>query len=277
MKKSELKKTIDSIINDTSKSIDERLDEVLRLSPRNIVNDEEEDTEVSENDVLIYSSLIEMLQREAYDHSRDLTFLQLCVLLAEAYDELEDYRPMEELAHVVIRLMYDNMTPVEVYKETIPRFCSALGNSVYNHALYKVLFMYVRSVLRENPNDESIKPLAKKLLKLNLLLEDDPWRAEEWNKEFETAISRLFTQEELTKIMVNPKIGHLKKDPVEYTRQWEEIYYDLEDELNERFESVPRHMGLCFHIWNVKKELLKEKYGINWRSPSQMNPRVRFD
>lgn len=274
MKQYEFKKLVDNIVNDTSKSIDERLDEALALSPGNLPDN---DDDVDEKDVIIYSSLIDMLQREAYDHSHDLTLLQLYVLLAEAYDELDDYRPMEELANGVIRLMYDNMTPVEVYKETIPRFCSALGKSVYNHALYKVLFMYVRSVLRENPNDKSIKPLAKKLLKLNILLKANPWRAEEWNKEFETAISQLFTKEELTQIMINPKIGHLKKDPVEYTRKWEEIYYDLEDELNERFESVPRHMGMCFRIWSVKREILKDKYGIDWHSPSQMNPRVRFD
>ncbi len=274
MKQSKLKKTVDGIVNDTSKSIDERLEEALALSPRNLPDN---DDDVDEKDVFIYSSLVDMLQREAYDHSHDLTLLQLYVLLAEAYDELNDYRPMEELANGVVRLMYDNMTPVEVYKETIPRFCSALGESVYNHALYKVLFMYVRSVLRENPDDESIKPLAKKLLKLNLLLEADPWRTEEWDKEFVTAISRLFTKEELTQIMINPKIGGLKKDPVEYTHKWEEIYYDLEDELNDRFESVPRHRGLCFRIWSVKREILEEKYGIDWHSPSQMNPRVRFD
>ncbi len=274
MKQYEFKKTVEDIVSDTSKSIDERLDEALALSPRNLPDN---DDEVDEKDIIIYSSLIDMLQREAYNHSHDLTLLQLYVLLAEAYEELDDYRPMEELANGVIRLMYDNMTPVEIYKETLPRFCSALGKSVYNHALYRVLFMYVRSVLRENPDDESIKPLAKKLLKLNLLLEHDAWRAQEWDKEFETAISKLFTQEELTHIMVNPKIGHLKKDPVEYTRKWEKIYYDLEDELNERFQSVPRHMGLCFRIWSTKKDILKNKYGIEWRSPSQMNPRVRFD
>ncbi|MDE5877256.1 MAG: hypothetical protein K2H47_07160, partial [Muribaculaceae bacterium] len=158
MKQYEFKKTVEDIVSDTSKSIDERLDEALALSPRNLPDN---DDEVDEKDIIIYSSLIDMLQREAYNHSHDLTLLQLYVLLAEAYEELDDYRPMEELANGVIRLMYDNMTPVEIYKETLPRFCSALGKSVYNHALYRVLFMYVRSVLRENPDDESIKPLAK--------------------------------------------------------------------------------------------------------------------
>ena len=77
--------------------------------------------------------------------------------------------------------------------------------------------------------------------------------------------------------MLDPKIGHLRTDPVEYTREWEKIYYDVEDELDRRVANVPRQMGFCFQYWATKRELLMEKYGIDWRSPSQMNPRVMFD
>lgn len=47
--------------------------------------------------------------------------------------------------------------------------------------------------------------------------------------------------------------------------------------LEERFANAPRQMGFCFHYWNAKRELLDEEYGIEWRSPSQMNPHVIFD
>ena len=51
----------------------------------------------------------------------------------------------------------------------------------------------------------------------------------------------------------------------------------MEAELERRFANAPRHMGFCFHYWSAEKELLKEKYDIEWRSPSQMNPGVMFD
>lgn len=275
MKKSELKKAVESIVNDTTKSVDDRLEEALGLSDE--YNSELDDEETAEFDIIIYNAVIDMLWKECNDHSRDLTILQLYTLLAETYDDIDDYRPMNEVARGVLQLMHDDMTPVEYYKETIPRIASAVGNSVYNHALYEILLRYVNIVLEESPEDDSIKPLAKKLLKLNILLDYEEWRERMWDKELITSISKLFTPEELVRIIVNPKIGHLRKDPIEYSYRWEEIYYDLEKELNERFANAPRQRGLCYHIWNAKRELLKDKYGIEWRSPAQMNSRVRFD
>lgn len=275
MKKSELKKAVESIVNDTTKSVDDRLEEALGLSDE--YNSELDDEETAEFDIIIYNAVIDMLWKECNDHSRDLTILQLYTLLAETYDDIDDYRPMNEVARGVLQLMHDDMTPVEYYKETIPRIASAIGNSVYNHALYEILLRYVNIVLEESPEDDSIKPLAKKLLKLNILLDYEEWRERMWDKELITSISKLFTPEELVRIIVNPKIGHLRKDPIEYSYRWEEIYYDLEKELNERFANAPRQRGLCYHIWSAKRELLKDKYGIVWRSPAQMNSRVRFD
>lgn len=36
-------------------------------------------------------------------------------------------------------------------------------------------------------------------------------------------------------------------------------------------------MGTCHRIWNRKKEILKEEFGIDWYSPREMNPGARFD
>ncbi len=96
-------------------------------------------------------------------------------------------------------------------------------------------------------------------------------------KEMEQALASLFTPVELMKIIMNPAIGRLKSDPVEYTRRWEDIYYEVERKLDERFANAPRGRGFCHQLWNAKRDLLRDEYGIDWRSPSQMNPRVRFD
>lgn len=69
----------------------------------------------------------------------------------------------------------------------------------------------------------------------------------------------------------------LKKDPIESTPEWKKINGEVEKELDEIFKGYPRCTGFCHMYWHEKRKLLKEKYGIDWRSPAQMNPRVRFD
>lgn len=70
--------------------------------------------------------------------------------------------------------------------------------------------------------------------------------------------------------------AHLKFDPVERTPVWEEHIYEVEKECDKRLKGEPRGMGFCFAYWSVKRTVLA-KHGIEWRSPSLMNPHVMFD
>jgi len=36
-------------------------------------------------------------------------------------------------------------------------------------------------------------------------------------------------------------------------------------------------MGYCHVFWPAKKKVLREKYGIDWKSPAELNPDARFD
>ena len=83
------------------------------------------------------------------------------------------------------------------------------------------------------------------------------------------------TEEEEKKEMMKQK-RFLLYDPVQLTEEWEENIYEVEKELDELLKDEPRHMGFCFHYWSKKREAL-ERRGIDWRSPSTMNPRTRFD
>ena len=38
-----------------------------------------------------------------------------------------------------------------------------------------------------------------------------------------------------------------------------------------------RGMGFCHSYWATKKSILKDKYGIDWKSPAEMNPQTCFD
>lgn len=68
----------------------------------------------------------------------------------------------------------------------------------------------------------------------------------------------------------------LKFDPVERTEAWENCIYEVEAECDRLLENEVKGMGFCFIYWSTKESVLA-KYGIQWDSPSVMNPRVMFD
>lgn len=159
--------------------------------------------------------------------------------------------------------------------KALPRFVKALRRTAYNHALKALLVEMLTMAHRLDLPLAAYKREAADLLKLNILLEADLYN--ERNRALEQCLAELFTSAELVEIICNPVIGHLRCDPVEYTRRWEDICYDVEEELDRRFKGVQRHMGFCFRFWQEKAALLREKYDIAWHSPAVMNPKVRFD
>lgn len=73
----------------------------------------------------------------------------------------------------------------------------------------------------------------------------------------------------------HPRIRHLY-DPISD----DPAYAWAIKEAGERAKEEVGHpfvMGTCHRIWNRKKEILKEEFGIDWFSPREMNPRVIFD
>ncbi len=50
-----------------------------------------------------------------------------------------------------------------------------------------------------------------------------------------------------------------------------------EAEVSLREDGWTIGMGYCHVLWGCQKRILKEKYGINWKTPAEMNPDVRFD
>ena len=70
--------------------------------------------------------------------------------------------------------------------------------------------------------------------------------------------------------------GHLLRDPIEWTAAYERIIDQAEEKTAKLLEGQPRGMGFCHAYWITKEQVLQE-YGIAWKSPSVMNPRVMFD
>lgn len=68
----------------------------------------------------------------------------------------------------------------------------------------------------------------------------------------------------------------LQYDPVEDSEAYLSVIDEVERRLYDELKDEPRGMGSCFQYWSAKRDLLAE-YGIEWRSPGVMNPRVMFD
>ena len=69
---------------------------------------------------------------------------------------------------------------------------------------------------------------------------------------------------------------HLKVDPIQASEEWEKVIYDVEKEVDEQLKDEARGMGFCHVYWRAKRAALARR-GIEWKSPSAMNPRVMFD
>lgn len=279
----DFRKKMEKIVSDSSLSIEKRIDEALDLYrevEQNVDDEEEEDAYLKANldrRIAFARSLLEMMHKEgpAYRHASEM--LQLYGILAEALAEKKDYRPLKEIAYRVREIVRQDDVDWADMEESLPVILDAVNETVYNHAAYDLHMHYLRRAFMEGALGQDMKGRARRLLKLRVLLEDTSWHDYFFSKDLQDAIAALFSPSELVKIIVYPRLGHLRQDPVEFTRLWEDIYYDMEERLDERFANVHRSMGFCFMFWDAKRNLLKDEYGIDWHSPSQMNPGVMFD
>ena len=71
--------------------------------------------------------------------------------------------------------------------------------------------------------------------------------------------------------------GLLNNDPVEWSAEYERVIDEANAKISELLKEYPRGMGFCHAYWSAKAQVLREDYGIEWRSPSAMNPGVLFD
>ena len=67
-----------------------------------------------------------------------------------------------------------------------------------------------------------------------------------------------------------------RADPVEYTDRFLAIEPELEKLIREE-TGEGGYLGYCHYYWSVKKRILKERYGIDWKSTADRFPGVMFD
>ena len=69
----------------------------------------------------------------------------------------------------------------------------------------------------------------------------------------------------------------IKHDPIEKTQEFKEAMEYVERRAFFHFFFKRKGMGFCHQYWAFKKRILKEKFDIDWKTPQELNPNVRFD
>ena len=69
----------------------------------------------------------------------------------------------------------------------------------------------------------------------------------------------------------------IKHDPIEDNPKYQERIKQAEEEAGHNTSYYKSRMGYCHLFWREKKRILKEKYGIDWKTPAELNPYVYFD
>ncbi len=76
-----------------------------------------------------------------------------------------------------------------------------------------------------------------------------------------------------------PSLAH---DPIEDDPKYHDKIAAAEKEaekyLKKNCKQVKKgERGYCHVYWGAKQRILREKYGIEWKSPSDLNPTTRYD
>ena len=87
---------------------------------------------------------------------------------------------------------------------------------------------------------------------------------------------RLLSDAYCKKAGIKPYRSTLKADPLIYTAEYAAILPELEDKIYMEFKARSG-TARCFAYWKAKKEILKKDYGMDWKTPRELNPDVRFD
>ena len=69
---------------------------------------------------------------------------------------------------------------------------------------------------------------------------------------------------------------YIIRDTEEEEKMLDEIKEEVDEEMK-KLGITRTMMGSCHTRWAIEKELLKEKYNYDYKTPQEKNPGVRFD
>ncbi len=263
---------IKSIAEDSKLSINNRIEKILSVH-------EEVDSDTDEYYVLgctVFETIRALLLSDNYEDCRLDDLLMCNCMLAEAYKHTSQSWRIAPLAQEVYDKLIGSLSSkterLHTHVQVLGRVCECLRGTGHSRLMMRLLGMQLRyEKSLPDPDQEELDEIADTLYRLSLLTKCDTWL-----KPIEADVAALLGDEKMEAIKQKPAIGLLAVDPVEYTEQWENIIDEVEARVGKELADEPREMGFCFTYWHVKAGILQE-YGIEWRSPTLMNPRVMFD
>lgn len=61
-------------------------------------------------------------------------------------------------------------------------------------------------------------------------------------------------------------------------KEWDNLIDKVDAKVHENLGiPIERYLGFCHTFWQERKEVFKELYGIDWKTPAEMNPGAMFD
>lgn len=69
----------------------------------------------------------------------------------------------------------------------------------------------------------------------------------------------------------------MSHDPIERDPEIAPLIDEADRITQKELANEKRRMGFCHLYWRTKKRVLKEQFGIDWKTPAEMNPGVMFD
>ena len=223
-----------------------------------------------------YSLIRKILLEDNYENCHMGDLLMSNALLAECYWRTQRSWLIAPLAqHSYDMLLGVSTTDEESLQSmiaVIDRLCYVLtgtGHSRLMMKLYALQYDLIKQL--PTPNELALKDTAEELVALAQLTQCDTWY-----EPLREEIVNLLGEAQIKEIENNPYTGTLKEDPVVYSQEYEDVIDQVSEEIERRMEGKPRGMGSCYEYWSIKSELLAER-GIEWKSPSAMNPGVMFD
>jgi len=74
-----------------------------------------------------------------------------------------------------------------------------------------------------------------------------------------------------------PRLEGEKFDPQESNPRFRSVFARADAAAERRVGNIPRDKKFIFYFWSVKKEILERTYGINWKTPAELNPSILYD
>jgi hypothetical protein len=69
----------------------------------------------------------------------------------------------------------------------------------------------------------------------------------------------------------------LRHDPIEDDPELGPIVRKAGERAERELGASEGQMGFCHLLWERQQRILRDEYGIEWKSPSEMNPDILFD